>query len=658
MLLAMQRYLIQGENDKAIGIFSRRMERVQPPKEESQDYYERAVSLFTHAWDFENAVNLVNKMIEEGLELKPSVCMTLLRGMRHQNPEHVEQVLKMFTSGAVQLDDYAFKAILDYMVLHRESADKIEKTFMIYKESRGEQWTAPASLYGLVIHALSTAGEFDRARSWLEEFRTMARLLPLTSPGRVDPANSATESEPDASAKYEKVKDQPQRKYVPISSLVESKLHLRYDSPRPREAPCYPFTAMVYGYSKSPNALPDELQWLFDSMREDNVNPDVEMCNILISTFFRWGWHDRALAVYDSMVSPSKFPLPNASTFRKMFIGLNPILMKTVEQRNILQAMNPRSLFRQMVTLDLMRTTRASPQRSIRSKSNIISTATYNAALGTFVASHDYAGAWVLLSYYSTHHLIPDKVTVRNVILGLLRRIQLETHRGKLRHVLWTDRFFGIHRSRTIGDVNRVLLADRLYTIARKESAEREEQPQLFPTYIIGSPLLGKEDRRELEFLATLLRAALRAELGFMPDDYSLWMRSNVTSAYLDALNAMTPAGRVRRWSRDLAHYRKISAIPNQDLLAINNAIEELNSESVVSDHASGSDENEEQNTESITFDDIGDVADTDKNEEQNIESLEVSDDNIGHSNGTEKNEEKISENVVFIDAADKNRSQ
>jgi len=544
------------------------LEVMKPGERERQDFDERAVNLFTRAGDFSSAIKVVNRMMEDGITIKPNVCMLLLRRMRTQDPRHIKQVVELFQSETVQLDDLAFNALLDSMAYLKDSAHDIEAAFLVYKKSRGEGWITPASMYGTLIQSFCAADKYRRAFRYLQEYRRVTRVEPQLQPLDLSEANVLSgdgDTEASVAQEEEVYDDERFQKYARIQGgasarpdkqeLWNQKLRFRYGTPSPNGLVCYPYTAIAYGLSKSLDPMPRRVRGLFLLMREDGITPDAEMCNILISTFFRWGWPHRALAIFESMCRPSKYPLPNASTFRKMFIGLNPL---SRGRKKPVEGITARQLFCEMLKVDSLNASRSFSQSGPRAKNNIISTATYNAALGTFVTSGDFAAAWALLSYYSIHHVSPDKGTTKHVTLPLLRRMQLETLHGPLDELMWTDRLLGIRRAEFNTQERRVLLADRLYHLAHMEFGQSLESPEDFPTLIKRSPRLYKGERQELVFLAALLRAALRAQLGYTPQDDPKLVKRAIEIAYQRVMSEMAPFGRIVGLGKNLRHHRKI----------------------------------------------------------------------------------------------------
>lgn len=521
LLMNVEDLLEKGLKEDALAICHEELTFASMHRNHYHDCYHRLIPLFTKHGDFEAAASLCNRMVEEGFVVPTKIVTVLLKSMRSQDAKHVQQIQAMLTSGTVKLDDLAFKAILDSMVFHNSSPEDLENAFNAYSSVRGKGWIAPRSTYGIIIKAHALAGQCDRAEEWLERYR--GTLICQNQSRDVDSlAVPVGETTTDPSDTPEQMR-QPQR--LKTLAPVEN-----------------PYMSVLMGYVKSDEPTSQRIEWLFECMRLDGIQPDINMCNMLIAAFSRWGWCSRAFGLYRSLLSETSVVLPDAYTFRHIFIMLNP-RRRVLHNGDLPEDLTARQLFKEMIALERLRLDPRKPQPH----KNLISTATFNCALGTFIAQDDYAAAWTVLSCFTRHHISPDTATMRNVILGLLRRLRREiTQKSTMDDVIWTDRLLGERRSMMIYTPSKRMLADRLYTIG--EDAMTEMEQSRCETYLKPSLEIDGAAENAIKFLAAVLRASLQASLGFThPTRYKVDADTAIKMSMLQARSDMIPRGRLQR---------------------------------------------------------------------------------------------------------------
>lgn len=541
LLLKVQRMLIKGQNDEAVTVYLNEMSSFKSqPAEERRDCYHRVISLFTKVGDFNSAISLCNIMQDEGYGISVQTCMVLFRHMETHDVQHIQQLRALLTSGMapnaaspMKVDDFAFKTILDSMLLYRDPPKKIEKAFRIYATTRGSNWIPPRAMFGVVIQAYALAGRFRMAQYWLDKYRT-TRLSEKTS----DNESGNSGASPDF------------RRRLTLQEKIDLKLRLRYGRKPGSNAACFPYTAVLMGYSQSSEPLPDRLQWLFSRMSADGIDPDLDMCKVLIPMFIKWDWSDRAIALFESMLSDDSFPLPDAVIFSQLFISLNPRSPQVPRGTTPLQGITSRQLLKDMLALYRMRVVPPDKQRFIK----LVSTRTFNCAIGTFVAQHDYAAAWTVLALFTRYHLTPDRQTLANVILGLLRRMRAEALDPKRHGVIsWVDRFLGAPReiSFAVRAQDRRLLGDHLYALGRFLFSEQLENN--YQTYLAPTTAIRDTARHDMIFLVGLLRTALQAQLGYSrTTERQVEAAAAIKMKMRDALRDMFPLGRRSRTGREV----------------------------------------------------------------------------------------------------------
>ncbi|KAF8511095.1 hypothetical protein JB92DRAFT_3118351 [Gautieria morchelliformis] len=526
LLITLQDLLVDGKNEDALALCHDELSFASLHRNGHHDCYHRAITLFTRHGDFEAATSLCNRMAEEGLIVNTRTMMVLLRSMRTHDLEHVQQIQAMLRSGAAQLDDLAFKTILDTMELHNSSPEALENALDSYLAIRGTDWTAPISVYGTIIKAHSLAGQWDRAQEWLERYRQTRPLRDQTAASPITGSDLATADHSDA-----------------LAGRLGLKLRRRNKSRPLMEHPSFPYAAILMGFVRSPAPPPQGVEWLFERMRSEGIDLDISMCNMLISAFFRWGWTHRAYAIYQSLLTPESLALPDAYTFRQIFNMLNPRRQRDVCEVAVPDATTARQLFKETIALDRLR---LHPKKSQPHK-NVISPATFNSALRTFIARDDYAAAWTVLSCFTRHHVCPDRDTMRIVILGLLRRMYKElTQKNTMDTIIWLDRFLGERRSTMIQVPNKKMLADRLYVVGRDAATELEASR--CETYLKPSLEIQGATEHAMSFLVAILRVSLQASLGFPhPTQHKLAADKAIKMAMLQARSDMIPRGRLQR---------------------------------------------------------------------------------------------------------------
>ncbi|KAF8582024.1 hypothetical protein K439DRAFT_1618606 [Ramaria rubella] len=530
LLMRMQPLLEEGKTEEALALCHQELLYARFHRRDEHDAYHRAISLFTRHRKFSAATSLCKHMLDEGFEIPNKTLMVLLRGMRSNNASHVQEIRDILSRGGVKLDDLSFKALIDSEFLHGTSPDKLEAAFELYSATRGEGWVAPIPLFGTIIRTFSLAGNFDRAQEWLDKYRE-------TIAARDQCQNLVSNSEVTGQDAIDSAE-------LPRQPTVRTS-RLRFITSPFREDDCrFPYAALLMGYTQSPVPLQVRVEWLFERMRQDGVAPDVSMCNMLIPTFFQWGWSQRAYAVYRSMTAPGSLTLPDAYTFRHVFIALNPVRKKAPEEKDPPEEWTAREVFKDLIVLERLRLFPRRPQPH----KNLISMATFNCALRTFTALGDYAGAWTVLACSSRYHLHPDRNTMRGVIVGLLRRIRKElTLSNTSQPIMWVDRFIGQRCAKTKRPPPKIPIADCLFAIGSQVAEEMDEARH--DTYIIPSSFVNYvEVENELKFLVALLRHSLLASLG-----YSHYTRQThvadkaVRAAMLKARGEMIPRGRTNR---------------------------------------------------------------------------------------------------------------
>lgn len=495
------------------------------------DCYHRLISLFTRHGDLKAAVSLCNRMQDEGYVVPSKTLTTLLRSVRAQDAKHVKEVHTMLASGgATNIDDVAFKLVLDSMVLHNATVEDLERAFGAYETVRGEGWVAPRSAYGVIIKGHALAEEWSRAHEWLEKYR---RTLPLrnTSKGR-DVVDSDTS---DALARLEKTE-------LPSVATERLRVHGRKEIQPSAEHANFPYAALLMGYVRVPVPPLQKIDCLLECMRLDGVKKDTNMCNMLIRAYSRWGLGRHAYAVYLSMIAKGSVALPDAYTFRTLFILHNP-------KRHVPHRIEPpeeltaRRLFKEMIALNRMH---LHPRQPLAHK-NLICPATFNCALRTFLAQGDYAAAWTVITCFPRYHLFLEIDTIQTVTLSLIRRMGVEfAQKDMMDEVIWTDRFMGEPRSRTVYMPNDKILNDRLLTIGHDSLAEMEASQS--ETYLKPSSQIEGAAKIAITFIVAMLRVALQASLGISRfTQHKLDADMKIKSAMLQARIDMIPPGRLHR---------------------------------------------------------------------------------------------------------------
>lgn len=525
--MSVQDLLANGKNEEALTLCHEEMALASLHHNGIHDCYHRVISLFTRHGDFEAATSLCNRMGEEGFIVPAKTLMVLLRSMHTHDAKHVQQIQAMLTTGATQLDTLAFKTILDSMVLHNFSPEDLENALVTYSGVRGEGWIAPLSVYGTIIKAHALAGEWDRAEEWLEKYR---KTIPLRNQ-KQDVASPAMVTKEVTTNPSNDPRDRLElglQRQNEISPLTED--------------PNFPYAAVLMGYVKSLSPPPQRIEWLIERMRVDGITPDISMCNMLIAAFSRWGWSHRAYSLYRSMLAPNSASLPDAYTFRHIFIMLNPKRQRGRREIDLPEDISARQIFKEMIALDRLRLYPRKPQPH----KNLISTATFNCALRTFTAQRDYAAAWTVLSCFTRHHVSPDRDTMRTVILGLLRRMREEIQqKDTMNDVTWVNRFLGERSAMTLIPSKR-LLADRVFVIGRDAVTELESSR--CETYLKPSLEIQGATEHALIFLVAILRVSLQASLGFSyPTQLKITADKAIKNAMLQARTDMIPRGRLHR---------------------------------------------------------------------------------------------------------------
>ncbi|GJJ07860.1 hypothetical protein Clacol_002066 [Clathrus columnatus] len=493
LLLNVQRMLTKGKNEEAVKFCLQEMIRFKNRlPNERRDCYHRVISLFTKVGDFNSAISLCNAMQEEGYEISTQTCMVLFRNMVTHDVQHIRQLRALLAFGGVdKMDDFAFKTILDSMLLHRDPPKMIEKAFRIYAHTRGSDWVPPRAMFGIIIQTFALAGRFRMSQYWLDKYRVTYQQYKSDD---------------------QSFKNHSQR--LTLEEKIDLKLRLRYRLKPGSDAACYPYTAVLMGYNQSPIPLPDRLEWLFGRMKADGVDADLDMCKILIPLFIRWGWPERAFILYESMLCSENFPHPDRIIFQELFMSTNPARQQGQGQgshkkaRPPTQGLTSRQLLKDMLALHRM--------KGGVPRGNLVSTSTFNCAIGTFVAQQDYAAAWTVLAFFTRYHVTPDRYTVKNVVLGLLRRMRNEALDTKRRNdILWIDRFLGAPRdvSFAVQAKDRRLLGDHLFALGRFIFAEQLHERHR--TYLAPTSAIKNDAQEDMLFLVGLLRTALQAELGF-----------------------------------------------------------------------------------------------------------------------------------------------
>ena len=527
LLMSVQDLLAKGKNEDALVFCHDELTFASLHHNGVHDCYHRLISLFTRHDDFESATSLCNRMAEEGFIAHSKTLMVLLRRMHTHDLKHIQQIQTMLTTGALNLDILAFKTILDSMVLHNSSPEALENMLDIYSTSRGEGWIAPPSIYGTIIKAHALAGQLDRAQEWLETYRE-------TIPHR----NEQQDVSSPVMLTKEVVVDPPDAP----SDRTELGLPRGNQIPPSIADPNFPYAAVLMGYVKSPVPVSQRIDWLFERMQLDKITPDISMCNMLIAAYSRWGLSHHACDLYRSMLAPGSASLPDAYTYRHLFIMLNPN-RRGPREIDLPADMTARQLFKEMITLNRLRLYPRKPQPH----KNLISTATFNCALRTLLAQYDYAAAWTVLSCFTRHHVSPDRDTMRNVILGVLRRMAVEVkQKSTIDDIIWVDRFLGERRSVMTRIQNKTMLADRLYDIGRDAATEMEASR--YETYLKPSLQISGETEHALNFVVAILRVSLQASLGYPhPTQHQHAADKAIKKAMLLARSDMIPRGRLHR---------------------------------------------------------------------------------------------------------------
>jgi pentatricopeptide repeat protein len=522
-LIVTQGLLEKGENKAALAFCHEGLSEPAPFSLPGRyDFFHGAVSLFTRHRDFSAAKSLCDRMVEEGYVLSKKTNMVMMRGAHSHAAKQIQDVLDMMLHGNVQLDDLAFKSILDLMVLHSRPPEDLEAALKVYSGSRGERWVVPISVFGTIIQSCALAGQLDRAEQWLDKYRKVwAVQSKIQEPVKVSPPESAKQHDRHPELKLRR------RSGILISA----------------EDPHYPYAALLFGYAKSPKPVLKRIQSLARHLQSDGITPDIHMYNILIPALVGWGQTHRAFKVFRSLLNPETASLPDAYTFRHLFIALNPKRQRSPYERAPPSDLSARDLLNDMVKVVRLRMHPRKPQPH----KNIISTATFNCALGTYCAQGDYAAAWTVLALFTRHHIVPNARTSRIVVLSLLRRMQTEVRNEvTIGEVVWTDRFMGQRRSTMLEMANKMMLVDHLYLIGRTAAAEMREEG--YQTYLKPSNAFGRSIKDELEFLIALIRTSLQASLGFMRNtSQTIPAERAVSEAMYDARNAMIPRGRSER---------------------------------------------------------------------------------------------------------------
>ncbi|KAF8522440.1 hypothetical protein BU17DRAFT_87004 [Hysterangium stoloniferum] len=525
MFLKMQK--MTGQSDM-LSYFSRKLEEMDPGPAARREWYHRAISICTKAGQMETALSFCKAMVENGINPPIQTYMTLFRGMSSRNTNflYLRSLQSFLTSGAVELDDFAFQAVMDSMVAIKDPPQRIAKAFRVYSAVRSvdSRWIPPPSMYTVIIRAYASTGQVPRAQYWLNRYRKESLPRVIAS------ANSPESKLPDG-------------EHV---MTLEEKIHMKLGLYSPSinihlDTLCRPYTAIFAAYARSPKPPQNGVQWLFEYMLADNISPDIELCNTLISAFFRWGWNARACAIFDQLLTPPVTPVvPNAQTFRLMFRGIAPTaLLRRASKKTISPPIKSRPLFHVMIAFTRLRLAR----RAVREDKNPISCATFNATLNTFMRENDYAAAWVIVALFPHYNLLPNRATIRTILVNLLARMRSEIRLDD--GIFWIDRFLGAPRDTMFKVMakNEVSLADNLYKVGR--SAYSELVGSGYKTFLQPSPHVTRNQMEDMRFLVALLRRALIAELRLREDasDTERTIIQTVKAAYRDLL----PQGRDRR---------------------------------------------------------------------------------------------------------------
>ncbi|GLB34208.1 hypothetical protein LshimejAT787_0110920 [Lyophyllum shimeji] len=178
---------------------------------------------------------------------------------------------------------------------------------------------------------------------------------------------------------------------------------------------------MMRALNKTSSSNWDAFQKILEEMKVQEVDPDIDIFNALISRELRQNELESAFAFYRAVVELSKTTStsPNASTFAPLFKLLartyraDPRTARVRARRGPNNVVHPQ-LFRDMLVF--------------QSRTGFTVTAPFlNIVLRAFIYTHDYAGAYVVLGAFRAFMLQPTRNTY--LMVGAWR---------------WGERFMGL----------------------------------------------------------------------------------------------------------------------------------------------------------------------------------------------------------------------
>ncbi|KAI6039262.1 hypothetical protein EDC04DRAFT_1771543 [Pisolithus marmoratus] len=168
------------------------------------------------------------------------------------------------------------------------------------------------------------------------------------------------------------------------------------------------------------------LQAILEKMRAAGIPPNISIFNTLISVNVKQGRFREAFELYHVLVTQrSEQLVPSDVTF-KILLRATRLLGRKRRAVRLLNVMEPRQIFREMVECHLQQT---GGQPLGRSSS--MSASALQMALRTLIARSDYLGALVVVRVLDVFGFSADLQSYRIVLAHLLSRIKREAKRAR-----------------------------------------------------------------------------------------------------------------------------------------------------------------------------------------------------------------------------------
>jgi pentatricopeptide repeat protein len=365
--------------------------------------YENAASLFASYERFDEALEILNRMRDEGFVPTLSLRTKITTYSLVKEEIEADDLFETLEEEALKDPAYSENALLQLIRFLSDtlsfSPTSINHIVELWSKHHGTISSPTTLAYLVYIHA--RIGILDVAQNWL----------------RVHAEKAAERGHsPDP---------------APYTSYLSTISRIR---PRPIE----------------------ELSQAFTQMRKDGVAPDVAVFNALISSQIRCYQLDKAFQTYALLYEcRTKHLTPDSFTFSSLFRALTRRRQRPTRSTSTSDLKQDiRDLYNDLLECHLIQT-----KGRLTTCSSTLNPSVLNNALETFMAYHDYAAAYVVLQSFRQCNLHANTETCRIIVKMLLFRIRKESrlYAGRVGRT-WVGRFLG-RRPREGADANEDLVA-------------------------------------------------------------------------------------------------------------------------------------------------------------------------------------------------------